>query len=416
MCKGFKRLKLQRDFAAPRDLWFRIYYCPPGINQSESRNATDALSYETNSNGLIVRKNAMTSWTTTPAGKTRARGAGVPFQGTPGTNNTITDVDGVHVGYCTLIEGSDVRTGVTGILPRPADRLDVPVFAGCHSLNGNGELTGTIWIEEAGRCDGPITITNTHSCGTARDASIKWMAEKMGTLGQWALPVAGETFDGLLNDINGFHVKDEHVFEALDSASAGPLEEGSVGGGTGMICYGFKGGSGTSSRVIETAGQQITVGAFVQANFGRTSQLSIAGVPVGRYLSEESEQDERGSIIGIVATDAPLLPHQLKRLARRIGLGMGRSGAISGHGSGDIFLAFSTANADAHHSEARLATADFVPNARLDKMFEAVIQAVDEAIMNSIFANETMTGFEGRVVEGLPRERVIELLKQHGAI
>lgn len=201
-------------------------------------------------------------WLTTPDGKTRARGAGVVFQGTPGINNAITDVKGVQVGYTTLIEGDSVRTGVTAILPRPVEKIHIPVFAGCHSLNGNGELTGTLWIEEAGRCDGPITLTNTHSCGTARDASIKWMVAKGLGAGAWALPVAGETYDGVLNDINGFHVKDEHVLAALDNAREGAVEEGSVGGGTGMICYGYKGGSGTASRVIESAGVKITVGAF----------------------------------------------------------------------------------------------------------------------------------------------------------
>ena len=339
----------------------------------------------------------------TPAGKSRARGSGVPFDGKPGSYNAITDVAGVEVGYATLIEGSSVRTGVTAILPRGKQHITTPVFAGCHSLNGNGELTGTIWVEEAGRCDGPITITNTHSCGTARDASIKWMLAQTGQLGQWALPVAGETFDGYLNDINGFHVKDEHVFAALDSASSGPVEEGSVGGGTGMICYGYKGGSGTASRRVRFGDHEYTVGAFVQANFGRREQLTIAGVPVGRILNPTDESaDERGSVIGVVATDAPLLPHQLKRLARRMGLGIGRSGAISGHGSGDIFLAFSTANAAAHHDERRLAQAQFVPNSRLDRFFTAVIQSVDEAVLNAMFANETMTGFDGHVVEALP--------------
>ncbi len=358
----------------------------------------------------------MDTWQKTPAGKTRSRGAGVPFQGTPGSNNSITDVDGVQVGYTTLIEGDAIRTGVTAILPRPIAGLSTPVFAGCHSLNGNGELTGTIWMEEAGRCDGPITITNTHSCGVARDASIKWMVNKLDREGQWALPVAGETYDGYLNDINGFHIKEEHVFSALDGASDGPIEEGSVGGGTGMICYGYKGGSGTASRVIEAAGVDITVGAFVQANFGNRDQLTIAGVPVGRILNEPSDEDERGSIIGIVATDAPLLPHQLKRLARRVSLGIGRSGAVSGHGSGDIFMAFSTANTDAFHDEKRLATAEFVPNARLDKIFQAVIQAVDEAILNAIFANETMEGFQGSRVEGLPIDDVMSLLKEYRAV
>ena len=358
----------------------------------------------------------MNSWAKTPSGKIRARGAGVKFQGTPGTYNAITDVAGVQVGYTTLIQGDSIRTGVTGILSRPVEKMSCPVFAGYHCLNGNGELTGTLWIEEAGRCDGPITITNTHACGVSRDASIKWMANRFLSLGQWALPVAGETFDGYLNDINGFHVKESHVLAALDNATSGPIEEGSVGGGTGMICYGFKGGSGTASRLIDCAGTTITVGTFVQANFGRRDQLSISGVPVGRDLEGVSEEDERGSIIGIVATDAPLLPHQLKRLARRVSLGIGRSGAISGHGSGDIFMAFSTANEEAHDDEKRLATAEFVPNSRLDRMFEAVIQAVDEAIMNSLFANETMEGFNNSRVQALPHQAVMAILKQYKAV
>ena len=358
----------------------------------------------------------MNSWTHTPSGKIRARGAGIPFQGKPGKYNSITDVEGVRVGYTTLIEGSSIRTGVTGIFPRPISKIATPVFSGCHSLNGNGELTGTLWMEEAGRCDGPITITNTHSCGIARDTSIKWMLENVDDMGHWALPVAGETFDGVLNDINGFHVKEEHVIAALNNARSGPIEEGSVGGGTGMICYEFKGGSGTASRVVELAGIDVNVGAFVQANFGKRDQLTIAGVPVGRFLKGCSGEDERGSIIGIVATDAPLLPHQLKRLARRIGLGIGRSGSISGHGSGDIFMAFSTANESAFHNENKLASAQFIPNSRLDRIFEAVIQSVDEAILNAMIANDAMEGFQGSRIEALPHNEVIEILRKHNVL
>jgi D-aminopeptidase len=372
---------------------------------------------EPDNNGATLMRE---TWKKTPAGKTRARGAGVPFQGVPGANNSITDVPGVHVGYTTLIEGDSIRTGVTAILPRPLEKLPLPVFAGCHALNGNGELTGTIWMEEAGRCDGPITITNTHSCGIARDATIKWVVDQIHRPGQWALPVAGETYDGYLNDINGFHVKQAHVLAALDEAANSglcqPIEEGSVGGGTGMICYGYKGGSGTASRVVETAGLSFTLGAFVQANFGRPQQLTIAGVPVGRILNEPSSEDERGSIIGVVATDAPLLPHQLKRLARRMGLGIGRSGAISGHGSGDIFMAFTTANEQVFHDEAKLASAAFIPDTQLDKLFEAVIEAVDEAIMNALFANEPMQGFADHRVDALPVAQVMSLLKIHQAI
>ena len=345
----------------------------------------------------------------TPSGKFRARGIGLAFAGTTGPNNAITDVPGVSVGYETLIEGDSIRTGVTAILPRPKQDLATSVFAGCHSLNGNGELTGSHWIEEAGCCNGPITITNTHSLGTCRDASIQWMVEHLGVSG-WALPVAGETYDGALNDINGFHIKPQHVFAAIDQARAGPIEEGSVGGGTGMICYGFKGGSGTASRVLTVANTAVTLGIFVQANFGLTSQLTIAGVPVGRHLAKAHEDPERGSIIAVVATDAPLLPHQLKRLTRRVGLGMGRSGASSGHGSGDLFLAFSTANEMAHQNTDQLSSTQFIPDAQLDLLFEAVIQAVDEAILNAMVANETMTGFKGARVAALPIEAVLELM------
>ena len=345
----------------------------------------------------------------TPSGKFRARGIGLAFAGTTGPNNAITDVPGVSVGYETLIEGDSVRTGVTAILPRPKQDLATSVFAGCHSLNGNGELTGSHWIEEAGCCNGPITITNTHSLGTCRDASIQWMVKHLGVSG-WALPVAGETYDGALNDINGFHIKPQHVFAAIDQARGGPIEEGSVGGGTGMICYGFKGGSGTASRVLTVANTAVTLGIFVQANFGLTSQLTIAGVPVGRHLAKTHEDPERGSIIAVVATDAPLLPHQLKRLTRRVGLGMGRSGAISGHGSGDLFLAFSTANEMAHQNTDQLSSTQFIPDAQLDPLFEAVIQAVDEAILNAMVANETMTGFKGARVAALPIEAVLELM------
>ncbi len=276
----------------------------------------------------------------TPSGKPRARSLGVPFQGVPGALNAITDVTGVEVGYATIVRGEGplvvgtgpVRTGVSAIFPRGMAGLATPVFAGCHSLNGNGEMTGFIWIEEAGRLDGPITITNTHSCGLARDAMLRWMVER-GALDlseTWGLPVAAETYDGYLNDINGFHVREEHVFEALDSAAGGAIEEGSIGGGTGMICYGFKGGSGTASRRVETAGAAFTLGAFVQANFGAPELLTIAGVPVGRCLAEgASFGRDTGSVIGILATDAPLLPHQLRRLAKRCGLGIARSGGVA---------------------------------------------------------------------------------------
>ncbi|MSP81513.1 MAG: S58 family peptidase [Alphaproteobacteria bacterium] len=360
----------------------------------------------------------------TPSGKHRARALGIPFDGQPGANNAITDVPGVEVGYATLIRGDGplvvgkgpVRTGVTAILPRGHGGLGEPCFAGTFSLNGNGELTGTIWIEEAGRLGTPITITNTHSCGIARDATIAWQVRKDARyVDPFALPVAGETYDGWLNDINGFHVKEDHVFQALDAAQGGPIEEGSVGGGTGMIAYEFKGGSGTASRVVAYEGRRFTVGAFVQANFGVRDQLVIAGVPVGRHLPEGSfRARESGSIIAVIATDAPLLPHQLKRLARRIGLGVGRSGAVSGNSSGDIFLAFSTANLGAAGARLGLPAATFIPEDQIDSLFTAVIRATDEAILNAMVANQTMIGRDGHTVLALPHDRVRELLAKYG--
>ncbi len=362
----------------------------------------------------------------TPSGKARARAIGVPFDGAPGANNAITDVAGVEVGYATIVEGDGplvvgqgpVRTGVTAILPRGRAGVATPVFAGCFSLNGNGELTGSLWIEEAGRCEGPVTITNTHSCGLARDATIRWLVARVPRFAEaWGLPVAGETYDGWLNDINGFHVREEHVFEAIDTARGGAIEEGSVGGGTGMTAYEFKAGSGTASRVVAYDGEDYTVGAFVQANFGRRDQLTIAGAPVGRHLGEGAWRDtDEGSIIAVVATDAPLMPHQLKRLARRIALGVGRSGAISGHGSGDIFLAFSTANAEACAAEAGVAAAAFIPNARLDPFFAAVVQATDEAIVNAMVANQTMTGRDGHTALALPHEELRDALARYGRL
>ncbi len=361
---------------------------------------------------------------TTPSGKPRARAIGIPFEGEPGPLNSITDVAGVEVGCRTLISGAGplvvgegpVRTGVTAILPRGRANADKGVFAAMFSLNGNGELTGSHWAREVGRCDGPITITNTHSCGTARDATIKWLVRRFG-MGdiQWALPVAGETYDGWLNDINGFHVTDEDVFAALDAARGGSIEEGSVGGGTGMICYGFKGGSGTASRRVDFAGTAYVVGAFVQANFGLREQLTIAGVPVGRALKDWAPDarggGEAGSVIAVLATDAPLLPHQLERLARRVSLGIGRAGATSGHGSGDIFLALSTANVEALDAgREALACATFIPDEALNPVFAATIQAIDEAVLNALVANETMVGVNDRVVHALPHDEVRRLM------
>ena len=362
----------------------------------------------------------------TPSGTLRARGLGLPFDGEPGALNAITDVAGVGVGYATLIEGEGplvvgrgpVRTGVTAILPRPPAQLHVPAFAGCCSLNGNGELTGTLWLDECGQLTWPITLTNTHACGLARDATLKWAVARLpGCLDDaFGLPVAGETYDGWLNDINGFHVHERHVFAALDAAAGGPLDEGSVGGGTGMICYGFKGGSGTASRRIAHEGRHYTVGAFVQANFGRRPELVIAGRPVGRQLEMSAPtRSGDGSVIAVVATDAPLLPHQLKRLARRVGLGIGRSGTYGHHSSGDIFLAFSTANAAALAAAGGLADLVFMPDRQLDPWFEAVVQATHEAVVNSLIANADMTGRDGHFVAALPHAPLLALLRE-GAI
>ena len=352
----------------------------------------------------------------TPSGKRRARDPGIPLQGRPGLWNAITDVPGVAVGYRTLVSGDGalvvgkgpVRTGVTAIHPRGIDGAGIPVFAGVHSLNGAGEMTGFVWIEEAGRTELPLVITNTHSVGLARDALAKWMVRNFSArMERWVLPVAAETYDGHLNDINGFHVTDADVFAALDEARSGALEEGSVGGGTGMICYEFKGGSGTASRRVEVGGTSGHVGVFVQANFGKREQLTIAGLPVGRWLAANAPGlPDHGSIIAVVATDLPLLAHQLKRLARRAGLGIGRSGSIAAHGSGDIFIAFSTANAAffAPGTEARALSA--LPDDALNPVFEAVIQGVDEAVLNALVANATMVGRDGHVIEALPHAPV----------
>ena len=363
----------------------------------------------------------------------RARALGIPFEGTPGKLNAITDVAGVEVGFTTLISGEGklevgkgpVRTGVTAIIPRGHDSLNDPVYAGTFSLNGNGEMTGMAWVEESGFLEGPVVITNTHSVGVARDAVIAWRlthgaADKTGYW--WSLPVVAETWDGWLNDINGFHVKPEDVAHALDSANGGPVAEGSVGGGTGMICYEFKGGTGTASRVLPPVagganpGRGYTVGVLVQANCGRRSQLTIAGVPVGKEIPGSVYPKDTGSIVIVVATDAPMLPGQLKRLARRASLGLARTGSVSGNGSGDLFLAFSTANPDVANPEKSMHTVQTVPNDLLDPIFEATVQAVEEAIVNALVNNQNMTGRDGHRVEALPQERVRELLKKYNRL
>lgn len=364
----------------------------------------------------------------------RARDLGVPFDGTPGALNAITDVSGVTVGHSTIISGEGallvgqgpVRTGVTAVLPRGRDSMARPSFAGWFSQNGNGEMTGTTWIEESGFLEGPVMITNTHSVGVVRDAVIQWRIRSGPPDASgywWSLPVVAETYDGGLNDINGFHVKERHAFEALDGARGGAVPEGNVGGGTGMICYGFKGGIGTSSRVVKAGDTAYTVGVLVQSNFGRRSQLTVAGVPVGREIPQPVQaavlddpvRGDLGSIIIVVATDAPLLPHQLKRLARRATIGMGRTGGTSGNGSGDIFIAFSTANPGAFQG-AGLATLQMVSNEEISPIFDATVQATEEAIINALVAAETMTGADNRRVERLPRDRLREVLRKYNRL
>lgn len=368
----------------------------------------------------------------THAQKPRARDLGIPFNGTPGKYNNITDVKGVEVGYSTIISGSGknvrgkgpVRTGVTAVLPR--GKNNNPVFANWYSLNGNGEMTGTTWITESGFLEGPVMITNTNSVGVVRDAVLKWFI-KTGWYHEdywYTYPVVAETYDGLLNDIYGFHVKEANVFEALDSARSGPLKEGNVGGGTGMVCLGFKGGTGTASRVVRIRDSVYTVGVLVQSNFGGKNNFTIAGVPVGRELRDTlpyefkappSYQEGDGSIIVVLATDAPLLPHQLKRIAARIPLGVGIVGGRGENGSGDIFIAFSTANPGAFQRD-QFAEAVQLPNDFMSPLFDATVQAVEEAIINAMVAAETMEGINGNKVHALPHKAVIEILKKYNRI
>src|SRR6266487_3148083 len=358
----------------------------------------------------------------------RARDLGVPFDGIPGKFNAITDVPGVEVGYTTLISGEGklevgkgpVRTGVTAILPRGHASLNDPVYAGFFSLNGNGEMTGTAWVEESGFLEGSMIITNTHSVGVARDAVIAWRVKHGAadkTEDWWSLPVVAETWDGWLNDINGFHVKPEDVWQALDSAHGGAIEEGSVGGGTGMICYEFKGGNGTASRKIDirvskdAPPRTFIVGVFLQANFGRRPQLTIAGVPVGKEIPGEVYKQESGSCIAVVATDAPLLPTQLKRLARHVSLGLARTGTISGNGSGDLFIAFSTANPNVAGPDQITHDVQTIPNDLMDPLFAGVVQATEEAVVNALVDNHSMTGRDNHRVEALPHDRLREIMK-----
>jgi D-aminopeptidase len=379
----------------------------------------------------------------------RARDLGVPFEGTPGANNAITDVPGVEVGFTTLISGDGngplvvgqgpVRTGVTAVLPRGRNSKD-PVFAGFFSQNGNGEMTGTEWLLEGGFLEGPVMITNTHSVGVVRDAVIAWEVKheadqepKGVSEYPWSLPVVAETFDGGMNDVNGFHVHPEDTFHALDAAASGPVAEGNVGGGTGMRCFGFKGGTGTASRVLSAEQGGYTVGVLVQCNTGSRSQLRIAGIPAGKLVSTtpgpvgmgfptDPERDV-GSIIIVVATNAPLVSTQLDRLCKRATLGLGRVGGTSGDGSGDIFVSFSTANPLAddigiHAPGARSAPSnpvahiDMLHNDEMDPLFLATIQATEEAIVNALVGAQTMTGYNGRVLQALPHDQLKALMQQ----
>ncbi len=381
----------------------------------------DAISFRSIPIFLVMIATLATAQT-----KPRARDLGVPFDGTPGTFNAITDVKGVEVGHTTLISGSGklkvgdgpVRTGVTAVLPRGKNSQDA-VFGGWFTLNGNGEMTGTTWLEDSGFLEGPVMITNTHSVGVVRDAVIAWRV-KHGPPDEegywWSLPVVAETWDGELNDVNGFHVKPEHAWHALDTAHGGAVEEGSVGGGTGMICNEFKGGIGTSSRVLAAKHGGYTVGVLVQCNYGQRDQLRIAGVPVGREISEHTvRKDDVGSIIVVVATDAPLIPTQLKRLARRVSLGLGRDGSFSGDGSGDIFIAFSTANPGVA-SPKGIRDLKMLPNDQLNPVFLATVQATEEAVINAMVAAETMRGVNDHEVIALPHDRLREVLQKYGRL
>jgi L-aminopeptidase/D-esterase-like protein len=363
--------------------------------------------------------------------KPRARDLKIPFEGTPGTYNAITDVPGIEVGHKTIIKGSGklevgkgpARTGVTAIFPLGKSSME-RVFASWFTLNGNGEMTGTTWINESGCLGSPILITNTHSVGTVRDAVIQWYVNKKtgdgGYSGDYSLPVVAETWDGFLNDINGFHVKQQDVFEAMQSAKSGHVAEGNVGGGTGMIVHSFKGGIGTASRIVKTTIGTYTVGVLVQANYGSREQLMIAGVPVGKEITDlrptagKPDEDE-GSIIVVAATDAPLLPHQLNRLVKRVALGIGVMGGRGGNSSGDIFIAFSTANPEISAMD-KLANIKMFPNEMINPFFEAVAQATEESIVNAMIAAETMEGRDGNKVFAIPHDRLIEVLKKYNRL
>ncbi|HRE51177.1 MAG TPA: P1 family peptidase [Flavitalea sp.] len=384
---------------------------------------------------LILLMVALQTLSLAEAQKPRARDLGIPFEGTPGKYNAITDVKGVEVGHSTIISGDGksvrgkgpVRTGVTAVFPR--GKAFNPVYANWYSLNGNGEMTGTTWITESGFLETPIMITNTNSVGVVRDAVLKWYVDtdwyKEG--GWYTYPVVAETYDGSLNDIYGFHVKEKHVLEAINNASSGPVKEGNVGGGTGMLTLGYKGGIGTASRVVAIGDSTYTLGVLVQSNFGGKRNLTIAGVPVGKELISMEGQaytnpplssyykEGDGSIIVVVATDAPLLPYQLKRIAQRVALGIGLVGGRGSNGSGDIFIAFSTANPQAFNRKETVKV-NALPNGQMNALFDATVQAVEESIINAMVAAETMEGFNGHKAFALPQDKVIEILKKHNRI
>jgi len=356
----------------------------------------------------------------------RARDLGIPFDGNTGQYNAITDVKGVEVGYTTLISGDGktaIRTGVTAILPQ-GKNFKGRVFAAWHTLNGNGEMTGTTWVEESGGLGSPVLITNTHSVGVVRDAVIEWSAKRFtgeGYSGDFSLPVVAETYDGFLNDIDGFHVKKEHAFQALDSAKTGAIAEGNVGGGTGMVAHSFKGGTGTASRVLETKFSGYTVGVLVQANYGTRQLFSVAGAPVGKEITDlrptaGKPVEGQGSIIVVVATDAPLLPHQLKRLIKRVALGIGNVGGRGENSSGDIFIAFSTANAAEASKDDGISNLTMLPNEKINQLFWATASATEEAILNAMVAAETMKGLNGNTVHALPHDRLKAALKKYNRL
>lgn len=395
---------------------------------------------------LVLFLGALCAAPTSVSGQApRARDLGVPFEGSPGPLNAITDVDGVEVGHTTLIRGSGpkvvgegpVRTGVTAVWPRGNDTPD-PVFAAWFSLNGDGEMTGTTWVEDSGLLEGPVMITNTLNVGIVHHAVVRWGATRStdwegGGYPPWlaSLPVVAETWDGTLNDILGQHVTVDDALAAMDGAVAGPVVEGNVGGGTGMICHRFKGGIGTSSRVVEVGGETYTVGVLVQCNYGSREQLRIAGVPVGTEIPDllperpgpdgtpmeaDDGADREGSIIVVVGTDAPVLPHQLERIATRVSLGLGRNGSTSGNGSGDIFIAFSTANREAARERGAVSGLELLANERLNPIFGATVQATEEAVVNAMVAGETMTGADDVTVHRLPHDRLREILERYNRL